>query len=43
MLQLSAIDGWFKRSISYQKDPSELVLRKKFLLVTNIIAIIIFS
>lgn len=43
MLQLSAIDGWYTRLISYHKDTPELVLRKKFLLVTNIIAIICFS
>ena len=43
MLQLSAIDGWYTRLISYQKDTPELILRKKFFLVTNVVAVIILS
>ncbi len=43
MLQLSAIDGWYTRLISYQKDTPELILRKNFFLVTNVVALIILS
>ncbi|HPG34626.1 MAG TPA: hypothetical protein PLM34_12275, partial [Lentimicrobium sp.] len=43
MLRLSVFDSWYTRLFSYQKDTPELILRKKFFLVTNVIAIIIFS
>lgn len=43
MLRLSAFDSWYARLFSYQKETPELILRKKFLLVTNIIAVILFS
>lgn len=43
MLQLSAFDSWYARLFSYQKETPELILRKKFFLVTNVVAIILFS
>lgn len=43
MLQLQAIDGLYNQFISYQKDTPELILRKKFFLVTNVVAVIILS
>ena len=43
MLRLSAFDSWYARLFSYQKETPELILRKKFFLVTNVVAIIVFS
>lgn len=43
MLRISAINSWFTRFISYQKDTPEQILRKKFFLISNFIAVFLFA
>ena len=43
MKQFSAIDKWFTRLVIHKNDTPELVVRKKFFLITNLIAIFFIS
>lgn len=43
MLQRTVIDSWLARLILYKEDTPEVMLRKKFFLITNLIAIFFIS
>ena len=43
MKQFSAIDNWFNRWVFRKNDTPELIFRKKFFLITNLIAIFFIS
>ena len=43
MKKFSAIDKWVTRLVFHQKDTPELIIRKKFFLITNLIAVFFIS
>jgi hypothetical protein len=43
MEQFAAIKNWFTRLVLHKNDTPELILRKKFFLITNLIAIFFIS
>jgi signal transduction histidine kinase/DNA-binding response OmpR family regulator len=43
MVQFSYIDNWFSRLVIHKNDTPELISRKKFFLITNLVAIFFLS
>jgi signal transduction histidine kinase/DNA-binding response OmpR family regulator len=43
MKQFSVIDKWFTRLVFHKNDTPEIIIRKKFFLITNLIAIFFIS
>jgi signal transduction histidine kinase/DNA-binding response OmpR family regulator len=43
MVQFSNVDNWFSRLVIHKNDTPELISRKKFFLITNLVAIFFLS